>query len=204
MSDEAVRKDPETLADDDVRKDDTAAITEQREDAGPSFDVNAYLKFQKDVSRQLKNTRDFMKKFEPQGEEKSQTDGSQGGLTRDELSAAMKYQRLVGGLDEDVQTDFDEMDGTYAEKVRAVQFYIKGMQKSRTTDTTPTEEVAVEPEKGASDMKTKKRPAAKPESPGIGASVPVIKNRQQFYKADKKDRERWVAAGNSPSTLPVR
>lgn len=196
----------------DAIDDGTEKVSDDAATGASQFDVGAFLKWQKDANRQLKQSREQGEKLESilralNGNGQTVEKKEPSGITSDELHAFGKFQRMLGSLPEEAQAMFEDMEGSYAERSRAVEFFVRGM-KSISKAAGEAEKVADpegsdEPETRTKGSATRKKVVSKPESVGTGAGIPSFRTIQEYYKAKPEDRDRWKKAGNSPSQLPT-
>lgn len=156
-------------------------------------------KFIKDTARQLKNLRETVAELEKrlnvgEGQGSNAPDGA--GLTGPEFRAAIRFERIVGTLPDDVQTKLDEMPGSYADKLRFAELAQSLIKKSAPSKESDNER----------DRMVKKGNETKPISDGpssisTNGVTKVFKTIGDFRKASRAERDEWLKAGNKAETL---
>jgi hypothetical protein len=167
------------------------------------FDLRAYKKDMKDIGRQLGHVRDFMKRFEPNAADKGSSNGDAGELPRAELDAAMRFNRLLGSLPEDVQEELDSMEGSYAAKAQMAQAYSRAFARAKKEDDRASgEDDEAAKVTAGSRRKLPNQSAGTPGERGTALAAISPKTQREYRQLDKKDRDRLRKSGFSPSDLP--
>ena len=157
-------------------------------------------KFIKDTARQLKKLRETVAELEnrlsdgQEGKRSQAPDGA--GLTGEELRAAIRFERIVGGFPEDVQSRLDEMPGSFSEKLKfaeLAQSLIKKQASSKESDN--------EKDRMVKKSNETKQISDGPSTVAANGVTKVFKTIADFRNASRAEREEWLKSGNDTKRL---